>query len=345
MSSAPAATRALQRARAGTCVAVPASMLWPFRKQQLVIAGAALAAPLAGALALAGLRTPDVAVLEPRLGALRAAALPAAPAINASPPDEGERPRSAHRGFVGVLLSHRSVDLAARNEGRLSAVHVRLGDRVAAGALLATLDLQTLRSDTAIAAAALRGAELALSRAREELAEAEARRRRKQALAAEGLASGEDLSAAEHQTAMAGLQVDGAAAALREKRARVGQLRRVAADTEIRAPFAGRVVARYAEPGESVGTTLPILRLISDDGLLVRFAVPEEHRPEVDENAGVRVRAGGLELRGTVETIAPEIDAVSRAVVVEARIEPGDAPRERLVAGEMARVFPAEGAP
>ncbi|WP_437570297.1 efflux RND transporter periplasmic adaptor subunit [Sorangium sp. So ce542] len=320
-------------------------MLWPFRNQQLAIAGAAIAVPLAGALALAGLRAPDVAVLEPHLGALRAAALPAAPAVNASPPDKSEPPRPAHRGFVGVLLSHRSVDLAARNEGRLRAMHVRLGDRVAAGDLLATLDLQTLRSDTAIATAALGGAEVALSRAREELAEAEERHRRKQALAAEGLASGEDLSAAEHQTAVAKLQVDAAAAALREKRARVGHLRSVEADTEIRAPFAGRVVARYAEPGESVDTTQPILRLISDDGLLVRFAVPEEHRVEVTENASVRVRAGAVDLRGTVETIAPEIDAVSRAVVVEARIEPGDAPREPLVAGEMARVFPAEEAP
>lgn len=63
------------------------------------------------------------------------------------------------------------------------------------------------------------------------------------------------------------------------------------------------------------------------------------------DGAGVRVRAGNLELHGTVETIAPEIDAVSRTVAVEARIEPGDAPRERLVAGEMVRVFPATGAP
>ncbi|WP_437998331.1 efflux RND transporter periplasmic adaptor subunit [Sorangium sp. So ce185] len=319
-------------------------MLWPFRNQQLAITGAAVAVPLAGALALAGLRAPDVAVLEPHLGAFRAAVLPAAPTIDASPPDKSEPP-PAHRGFVGVLLSHRSVDLAARNEGRLRAVHVRLGDRIAAGDLLATLDLQTLRSDAAIATAALRGAEVALSRAREELAEAAERHRRKQALAVEGLASGEDLSAAEHQTAVARLQVDAAAAELREKRARVGHLRKVEADAEIRAPFAGRVVARYAEPGESVGTTLPILRLISDDGLLVRFGVPEEQRGEVDENASVRVRAGGVELRGTVETIAPEIDAVSRAVVVEARIEPGDAPRELLVAGAMARVFPAAGAP
>ncbi|KYF54472.1 hypothetical protein BE08_35930, partial [Sorangium cellulosum] len=253
-------------------------MLWPFTRQQLAIAGAALSVPLAGAVALAGLRAPDVAVLEPHVGAFRAAAVAATPAIDAPPPDKGERPRPAHPGFIGVLLAHRSVDLAARNEGRLRAVHVRLGDRVAAGDLLATLDLQTLRSDTAIAAAALRGAEVALSRAREELAEAEERHRRAQALAAEGLASGEDLSAAEHKTAMARLQVDAAAAELREKRARVGQLRGVQADTEIRAPFAGRVVARYAEPGESVGSTVPILRLISDDGLLVRFAVPEEHR-------------------------------------------------------------------
>ncbi|WP_437908533.1 HlyD family efflux transporter periplasmic adaptor subunit [Sorangium sp. So ce327] len=276
MSSAPSTTGALQRAHAGTCVAAAATMLWPYRKQQLLIAGAALSVPLAGALALAGLRAPDVAALQPHLGAFRAAALPATPASTVSPRDTSERPRLAHRGFVGVLLSHRSVNLAARNDGRLRAVHVRLGDRVAAGDLLATLDLRTLRSDTAVAAAALRGAE---------------------------------------------------------------------ADAEIRAPFAGRVVARYAEPGESVNTTMPILRLISDDGLLVRFAVPEEHRGEVDEGASVRVRAGGLELRGTVETMAPEIDAVSRALVVEARIEPGDAPRELLVAGEMTRVWPAEDAP
>ncbi|HTN83472.1 MAG TPA: hypothetical protein VL242_07295 [Sorangium sp.] len=81
-------------------------MLWPYRRQQLAIAGAALVVPLAGALALSGLRAPDIAVLEPHLGAFRAAALPATTAITEAPADPRERPRPAHRGFV---LSHRLV--------------------------------------------------------------------------------------------------------------------------------------------------------------------------------------------------------------------------------------------
>ncbi|HTN84966.1 MAG TPA: efflux RND transporter periplasmic adaptor subunit [Sorangium sp.] len=261
------------------------------------------------------------------------------------PPARPSRPVSPADEFLGVILARVSADIAPRFEGRLREVHVRLGDHVAAGQLIGALDVPTLRFDLRKAEAELAAAEVDESRASIELSEAQERLRRRRALADQALASGEDLATTRYQEQIATTRVESARAQIAERRAQVERLRRDNADAQVAAPFAGIVAARYVGPGESVGPSTPIVRLISLRDPFVRFAVPEQQARATTVGRAVRVRvrvgAAHLDLEGTIETVAPEIDAASHHVFVEAALGPVD-PELHVLSGGVARVSLAE---
>jgi RND family efflux transporter MFP subunit len=297
------------------------------------------------ALVLVGLSvTASIALAtypEPRRAAPAApeAAQPAGSGSAIAPsPGAGEMgagPGSAADGFLGVLLARHSVDLAPRSEGRLSAVHVRLGDAVPAGGLVATVDVPALRYDLGMARASLEAAKVDEQRAAIELAQAEELLKRRTSLSQSALATGEELSSAGFQEKLARTRVEAARATLAERSARVGQLRQQNADAEIRAPFDGIVTARYLDPGANITSSTPIVRIISANDLFVRFAVPEERARALVVGNPVRVTAAASTLRGKIEKVAPEIDAASRMVVVEAQVE---VEGTQARSGEMVRV-------
>ncbi|MCC6559283.1 MAG: efflux RND transporter periplasmic adaptor subunit, partial [Polyangiaceae bacterium] len=245
------------------------------------------------------------------------------------------------RGFPGVILARASADLAPRLEGRVASIRVRLGDRVEADAVIATLDVPSLRFDVAIAEAALKAGEVELERASIERAEAEERLLRKQSLSAEALVTREDLATAGYQQKLSGARLDAIRADVAERRARLEKLRRAGADLQIRAPFAGVVAARYVEPGANVTPSTPLVRLLGDGDLFVRFAFPPEGAADIRTGPPVRVVVGArrLSLEGTVEKVSPEIDAASRMMIAEARLDRPAPGALQLVAGDAARIL------
>ena len=283
---------------------------------------------MAGSAALAAIGRGDTA----------AAALPPEAPRAALGEEAAPAARAAEEGLLGVILARASVDVVAPEEGRLRAVDVRLGDHVPAGARIARIDLPTARFELEVAEASARAAEIEIDRTRVELAEAEERLTRRQALSAEALTTGEDLAAARYQAKLAQVRVDAAVARLREQRARADQLRQENAEAEIRAPFEGIVAVRYADPGARVGRGEPIVRLIAASERFVRFAVPEDRLAELAVGLPVRVAASRLELTGRVEKIAPELDAASRMIFVEAGLEGGAGGLGPVLSGEIARV-------
>lgn len=282
---------------------------------------------VAGSLALALNRQVD-APARPRAEGSSAEA--------AAPPRALAAPRQE---MLGVVLARTTADIAPRFTGRLRDVRVRLGDRVTAGSPLAELDLPSVQFELRMAEATLQAARVDGERASVELAETEERLKRRQALSAEALVSSEDLSAARYQQKLASARAKALEAQLAERRAQVDQLRKDRSDLVIVAPFDGIIAARYADPGSNVSPSTPILRLISADELFVRFAVPEDKTSGVKAGTPVVVRVGEqhLERRAIVDKVAPEVDAASRMVFVEARLEKAETAGQTL-AGELARV-------
>ena len=250
--------------------------------------------------------------------------------------------RADDKGFLGVIVAHETVDLVPKAPGRIKELLVRLGDKVQRDAVVATMDAAAARQELAMAEASLRASEAEFEKATLEASQASERARRREPEAANGqhLFSKEEVSDAEFQERMAGPRVRTARAAVAEKAARVKQLRATLSDLELRAPFDGTVSARYLDPGAVVGPTTPIVRLINPDDLWVRFAIPEERANGVVPNQHVRIAIENLaEVTGVVEKVAPEVDAASRMIIAEAKLDlPADW-KGRLRSGQVARVL------
>jgi len=266
-----------------------------------------------------------------------AAASPAPPpaAAEASSPVQKRR-----GGWLGVVLATESVDVTADSQGRLAAVYVQIGDTVRQGDRLASLDPRLVAQDLEMARSGLRAAEADAGRAAAELSEAEARwdRRRKNP----EIFSQEDLSEAELRVTTARSTVEVAQARVSEQRARVRQLETSVGQTDIRAPFAGRVAERFADPGAQVGPGTPVVRLMSGGDLQVRAAVPPEEARTLAKGSRVlaRIRDLGLDVPGRIARIAPAVDTASQMVFVEIHLEPAPSMRGRLQAGLVVDVRP-----
>lgn len=206
------------------------------------------------------------------------------------------------------------ADLGFQVAGRVATIDVREGDLVAAGQVLARLDVAELEAVRQAARSEVDAAEARLTELRRgarpaELAQAEAALRSAQQRAEDaardaerarrlfsgGAVSRQALDKAETALEVAEAtrqQADDALALVREgprretidaQAARVAQARANLERTEatlangtISAPFAGRVTLRHREPGESVSPGVPVLTLLDPEDRWVRIYVRED---------------------------------------------------------------------
>jgi RND family efflux transporter MFP subunit len=244
---------------------------------------------------------------------------------------------NGHERFLGVLLARQTLDVAAHLDGRINRVLVALGDHVPQGGLIATIDVRAIERELAIAEAMLRAAVAEHERVMLELADVRERLQRSRHLG--DLVSRETVTAAEYQEQIVAARGKSAGALVAERQARVEQLRGQLLEAVVRAPFEGVVSARHVNPGAVVNRGTPVVTLISSERPWVRFAVPEERLALIRTGQRVRVTldAMPIELHGTVQHIAPEVDAAARMVFVEAALDvPG--PDVSMPSGAVARV-------
>lgn len=200
---------------------------------------------------------------------------------------------------VGTFDPVAKVLVAAQEEGVVTAVRVREGDRVTAGQVVVELDDREIVAE--------------LAEARANLDEANASLLRVRSLHETGLAPAQELDAADARQRVSAARVD----ALVTRRS----------FTRIAAPVDGIVTSRQVEVGDLASPRAPLLELASGDGLLLRVPVSELEVVRLDEGdvAEISVDAlPGLELEGRIERIFPAADSVSRQVTVELKV--GSAP-------------------
>jgi RND family efflux transporter MFP subunit len=305
------------------------------RRRLHAVIAVAVAATSAGLMA---------ARLPPRRAAVQAAQ-PSPP----SSPDDHQRSGVEERvaPYVGVVLARETMELAPQVQARVVEIAVHLGDRVARGTVLARLDDRAVAAELSMATAAVEAADAEQRKAEADADYATERRVQREEGAREirpGLAavSPSELAQTVYQERLALLHFKASRAATREKQAKLRGLSAQLSDCTVRAPFDAVVAARYVDPGALVGASMPLLRLMRDGALRVRFGVPET-APTVAIGDRVRIAVGDRALGGTVEKIAPEIEPSSRMVVAEAGIDPG-LTSAGLRAGSVVRVFAAGAA-
>ena len=222
--------------------------------------------------------------------------------------------RNVEREVVasGSVAAWQEMSLGVELTGlRIATVLVEPGTRVAAGQALLELDRRTLDVQA-------RQAEASLAQARASLELARSQAARGETLLAQNLISGANFDElrANRSKAEAGLA---AAEAERDAaRLRLGF-------ATLRAPDAGLISARNAQPGQIVSAGTELLRLIRRGRLEWRAEVAEIDLPSLKVGSAVQLRApDGSRVAGTIRAVSPAIDPKTRAALIYADLpEPG----------------------
>lgn len=218
----------------------------------------------------------------------------------------------------GELQAQQKVNVSPRQSGLLDELMVDEGDEVKDYQVLAVMDRGDLDDRLQEKQALLRQAEANYQSQKDEF-------ERRNKLYDSGVVSADDFSDARFE--MLARQ-----AGLVAARERVEQLEQESSEKTIRAPFAGTITARYAEPGSFVtpttaasatagATSASIVEL--SQGLEVRARVPESDigRIVTGQNAEIRVDAFPDErFQATVNEIAPRAAKENNVTSFEVRL-------------------------
>jgi HlyD family secretion protein len=288
--------------------------------------------------------------------AMALAACHSAPKSSAEPPPRSVRvsrvqslPLASALTVSGLLTPREEAAVTSELGGyRVLKVFVDQGDWVKQGQPLAQLDDTLLRAQIAEQAAMLTQQTLAAERA-------ESQAKNVQGLDNQGILSQEDIDTRRYQAKTARAAVVAAQAQLDDLKTRQARL-------TLRAPVAGRVLARYVRPGDlPTGQTAgqPLFRIARDGLMEIDAEAPEADlgKLRVGQHAEVTL-PDGARMEGQVRLISPEVDQQSKLgharilLPVRPDLRPGgyayarlpDVKTVGLVAPDKAVTYDAEGA-
>jgi RND family efflux transporter MFP subunit len=153
---------------------------------------------------------------------------------------------------TGYVTARRQATVSAKITGKVRDVRIEEGQRVEAGEVLATLDDAEARVDADLRRAQVAAARAQLDEARAASANAAREYRRQQDLAAQKLTSASALDAARTQDEVLRSRVASQASAVRVAEESLQAAQVQLDNTVVRAPFAGVVTVKAAQPGEMI---------------------------------------------------------------------------------------------
>lgn len=196
---------------------------------------------------------------------------------------------------AAVMQWVQRVELSPRVSGVVSEVRVHAGDQVKKGQALLVLDAGIYQARVAESRAAV-------SRYSEEMAEALRDLGRVQELYDRTVIATFELDQAKLRHARARTQLEAA-------RAQLARQQKDLADSTLRAPFDAVVVARLAEPGQSVAVGLqpqPLLILAKAGEMAARFRLPGDRAANLRPGQSVTVSLGQRDYPATLKMLSLE---------------------------------------
>ncbi|HEX4296201.1 MAG TPA: efflux RND transporter periplasmic adaptor subunit [Rhizomicrobium sp.] len=225
----------------------------------------------------------------------------------------------------GTVMSRSDSQLASEVEGRVAWV-AEVGTVVKSGDVVARIDNKmaglTLQSDKANTAR--------LS--------AQLRFDRDQAARMDNLFNQNAIAKSTRDQAKSTKDMD--AAALAQAQANYQRSQYQFTHSDIRAPFAGRVVARLINAGEYATPGKPVVRLVDTGSLEVSVQSPIDAARHIAEGAVLTVEIQGKPVLARVRAIVPVGDIASRTIEVRLILPPGGG-----LVGDAAKVFVPSAAP
>lgn len=211
---------------------------------------------------------------------------------------------------TGTIRAREETAISARITARIVSMTARAGDSVEKDAVLVTLDDRDLQ-------ARLSQAQNASSAVRARLEEARRDLDRTRQLFNEGVNSQADLDRAEATFESLRAQLERNEQSVEEARASLSY-------AKIESPIEGRVIDRYAEPGDLATPGSPLMKLYDPATLRLEADVRESVAATLERGDSLRVRIDSLNVETTaeIEEIVPLSDPGSRTFVVKAALEP-----------------------
>lgn len=200
------------------------------------------------------------------------------------------------RQFLGQLEAAQQSDLSFEFPGRIADLAVDEGAIVKKGDILAELDTALLQTDTS----RQRAARDALV-AQYEFATKSVERR--EALSQRGFTSQEALDEVVSRTAELAARIAEISAAIENAEIMIRK-------STLVAPFDGRIAARYADSGATIGAGERIFELLETGRPKVRVGLPVSL--DIQEGAELEVEIAGAVYVGLVRAVRPDVDPRTR---------------------------------
>jgi RND family efflux transporter MFP subunit len=252
----------------------------------------------------------------------------------------------------GSLIADEVSVVGTKVAGRVAEVHVDLGDEVAKGDALVTLDLSEFELRVAQAEAQLSQALAAVGlkpgddaaqldreksppvrQAKARWDEAVANLKRADQLKEQKATSGSEYEqvataerVAESNYASALNSVGEKIAEIAVRTTELSLARQALTEATVRAPFAGLIDQRQVAPGAYVQIGAPVSTIVRTDRLRFRASLPERfaHLLAIGQEVHVHIESNPEPRTVLVTRISPAVDELSRALVFEAAIENAD---------------------
>lgn len=293
------------------------------------------AKPMRSILILAAVLTlvsPVLPALAEGVAAAEAASAPAAAPVLPAITVAEVSPRLLTDRIIasGLIAAVEEVQVAPLVEGQpLDSLLADVGDVVTEGQVLAVLSRTTLDLQRTEAAASLAAARSAIAQAEAQLVETEAAAaeagrvvERTAKLRQSGTApqatwdtAQANATAANARVTVARQGLESARAQLALAEARLENVDLMLSRTEVKAPVAGKIVARNAKTGAiATAAGQPMFVIVRDAALELRADVAETDLLRLAPGQKARLRAVGMAgtLDGTVRLVEPSIDPVTR---------------------------------
>jgi RND family efflux transporter MFP subunit len=240
--------------------------------------------------------------------------------------------------LAGSVQALEETQIYPRADGYVRRWLVDIGDKVAAGQLLAEIDTPDVDKQLAQGKAQLAQARAAVAQAQANQQLSKVTLDRYQRLAAEHLVAATDLDQRQAQALADQAGVVAAEANVAAAEANVARLVDLKAFARVSAPFAGTITERTVERGALVTGQTALYRLAATDPMRVFVQVPQDVAPSVHPDLVATVTVRELPehpFPGTVTRAAQALDPTLRTMNTEVRVPN---PKGELMPGMYAQV-------
>lgn len=251
----------------------------------------------------------------------------------------------------GYVVARRQATVSSKVTGKVTEILFEEGQKVEEGQVLARLDASNVATQLALTEAQVQQARAQLAELKVSLANAERDARRNRDLLERKLVSQAALDNADTAVAQLQARLASAEQGVRVAERQVGVTRQQSDDTVVRAPFAGVITVKNAQPGEMIsplsaggaGTRTGLGTLVDMGSLEVEVDVNENFLNKVKPNQRASTKLNAYpdwEIPSELIAIIPTADRSKATVKVRVGFsrKPGEAMDPRILPDMGARV-------